>query len=265
MLSLTRDGAAELNQRARATLLAAGELGDVEATIEDTGIDFRSGDTVVCLRNDRRLGIRNGDIAVVRRSTDDSLVVETARGQVELPAAYLAAGHLDHGYALTVHKAQGATYDVALLLGDHHLYAEAGYTALTRGRDRNHAYVLVDETSATCRRPSSYGGDSARSTRRRPRSTSASSGSLEGPDYSRRSAPFASFPPIAGRLRSRAGSNGKGGRPDAESPPLRRTSCASPPELTRPPRDSAVSPSRARNASNIPSWKVPQASTGRLP
>ncbi len=145
MLSLTRDGAAELNQRARATLLASGELEDVVATIEETGIDFRSGDTVVCLRNDRRLGIRNGDVAVVRGSTDDSLVIETTRGQAELPARYLAAGHLDHGYALTVHKAQGATYDVALLLGDHHLYAEAGYTALTRGRDRNHAYVLVDD------------------------------------------------------------------------------------------------------------------------
>ena len=35
----------------------------------------------------------------------------------------------------------------ALLLGDHHVYAEAGYTALTRGRTRNHAYVLVDDSA----------------------------------------------------------------------------------------------------------------------
>jgi conjugative relaxase-like TrwC/TraI family protein len=145
MLSLTRDGAAQLNQRARATLIPAGALGDVVATIEETGLDFRTGDTVVCLRNDRRLGIRNGDVAVVRASTDELLLIDTERGPVELPATYLAAGHLDHGYALTVHKAQGATYDVALLLGDHYVYAEAGYTALTRGRTRNHAYVLVDE------------------------------------------------------------------------------------------------------------------------
>jgi conjugative relaxase-like TrwC/TraI family protein len=145
MLSLTRDGAAELNRRARATLLAAGALGDVVATIEETELDFRTGDTVVCLRNDRGLGIRNGDVAVVLGSTDEALLIETASGPVELPATYLAAGHLDHGYALTVHKAQGATYDAALLLGDQHVYAEAGYTALTRGRTRNHAYVLVDE------------------------------------------------------------------------------------------------------------------------
>lgn len=113
--------------------------------VEGTGLEFRTGDTVVCRRNDRRLGVRNGDVAVVSASTDQSLVIQTKQGPVELPASYLAAGHLDHGYALTVHKAQGATYDVALLLGDHHLYAEAGYTALTRGRMRNHAYVLVDE------------------------------------------------------------------------------------------------------------------------
>jgi conjugative relaxase-like TrwC/TraI family protein len=147
MLSLTRDGAAELNQRARATLVEAGALGEVVAELEGRELDFRVGDTVVCLRNDRRLGVRNGDVAVVRGSTDDGLVVDVAGRSVELPGGYLAAGHLDHGYALTVHKAQGATYDVALLLGDHHLYAEAGYTALTRGRGRNHAYVLVDESA----------------------------------------------------------------------------------------------------------------------
>lgn len=151
MLSLTRDGAAELNQRARAALLAAGDLGAVVAEVEGSGLEFRTGDTVVCLRNDRRLGVRNGDVAVVNAATDQSLVIETKQGAVELPAGYLAAGHLDHGYALTVHKAQGATYDVALLLGDHHLYAEAGYTALTRGRARNHAYVLVDDPADVSR------------------------------------------------------------------------------------------------------------------
>jgi ATP-dependent exoDNAse (exonuclease V) alpha subunit len=75
------------------------------------------------------------------------VVIERAGDEIELPATYLADGHLDHGYALTVHKAQGATYDVALLYGDEHLYAEAGYTALTRGRDRNQIYVLADETA----------------------------------------------------------------------------------------------------------------------
>lgn len=76
------------------------------------------------------------NLATVTAATDEGLVVERAGQRIEFPAAYLADGHLDHGYALTVHKALGATYDVALLYGDERLCAEAGYTALTRGRDR---------------------------------------------------------------------------------------------------------------------------------
>ena len=114
------------------------------AQIEDTGTEYAIGDTVVCLRNDRRLGVRNGDLATVIGATTDGVVIERASERIELPASYLVDGHLGHGYALTVHKAQGATYDVALFYGDEHLYAEAGYTALTRGRDRNQMYVLAD-------------------------------------------------------------------------------------------------------------------------
>lgn len=142
MIALTHDSVAELNQRARTHLAAEGQLAKTVAQIEDTGTEYAIGDTVVCLRNDRRLGVRNGDLATVVDATDNGLVVERAGQRIELPASYLAYGHLDHGYAITVHKAQGATYDIALLYGDEHLYAEAGYTALTRGRDRNLVYAL---------------------------------------------------------------------------------------------------------------------------
>jgi conjugative relaxase-like TrwC/TraI family protein len=149
MIALTHDAVTELNHRARTHLAAEGRLGETVVQIEDTDTEYAMGDVVVCLRNDRRLGVRNGDLATVTAATDEGLVVERAGQRIELPAAYLADGHLDHGYALTVHKAQGATYDVALLYGDEHLYAEAGYTALTRGRDRNQLYVLADVDTAS--------------------------------------------------------------------------------------------------------------------
>lgn len=56
--------------------------------------------------------------------------------------------HLSHAYARTVHKTQGLTCDVALLLGDDTLYAELGYTGLTRGRQENRLYAVVDPTAA---------------------------------------------------------------------------------------------------------------------
>ena len=62
---------------------------------------------------------------------------------VAVPADW-AARHLDHGYAMTCHKAQGATVDTALLYGAGSLSREAGYVALSRGRTSNHLYVPDD-------------------------------------------------------------------------------------------------------------------------
>ena len=58
-----------------------------------------------------------------------------------------SADHLQHGYARTVHKTQGLTCEVALLLGDDTLYAELGYTGLTRGSAENHLYAVAVEPS----------------------------------------------------------------------------------------------------------------------
>lgn len=55
----------------------------------------------------------------------------------------MEAGHLTHGYATTVHKAQGMTCDRVLVLGDETFTIELGYTSLTRGRDRNELYLVA--------------------------------------------------------------------------------------------------------------------------
>ena len=63
--------------------------------------------------------------------------------EITVPAGW-AGAHLDHGYAMTCHKAHGATVDVALLYGTGALTREAGYGALSRGRTANHLYVPED-------------------------------------------------------------------------------------------------------------------------
>lgn len=75
-------------------------------------------------------------------------VVTTEGRTVDVPLKYLAAGHLRHGYATTVHEAQGATVDAALLLVDDQSYREAAYTGLSRGRVANRVYVVSDEADA---------------------------------------------------------------------------------------------------------------------
>jgi ATP-dependent exoDNAse (exonuclease V) alpha subunit len=144
MLALRRDDVADLNYRARRLLHRNGQLGDRAVATADT--DFCIGDRVLALRNDRRIGVTNGTQGTIAGMEAGNLLLDTHdRRRLEVPAGYAAGGDLAHGYAMTVHKAQGMSCDVSLVLGDDTLYAEAGYTSITRGRLRNHLYVVASQ------------------------------------------------------------------------------------------------------------------------
>ena len=147
MLALHRSDVADLNQRARLHLIANDRLGPVVLNSED--LELRVGDRVLALRNDRKIGIVNGTVATVTGAGPEAVQVETSDGdRLALPIDYVAAGHLTHGYAMTIHKSQGMTCDVALVLGDDTLHKEAGYTSITRGRERNHVYAVARQEPA---------------------------------------------------------------------------------------------------------------------
>lgn len=141
LAATTRSDVRDLNARAHAALETAGQLGPLAATVDDQR--FCVGDRVLALRNRYDLGILNGDFAEITGADERTVAVRVDDGRsVDLPLDYVAH-HLQHAYARTVHKSQGLTCDVALLLGDDALYAELGYTGLTRGRTENHLYVVT--------------------------------------------------------------------------------------------------------------------------
>ena len=145
MLATRRRAVADLNARARRQLRSAGLLGEDAVVVN--GVGFAVGDRVVALRNRRSLGVMNGSRATVRAFTDNGAVITLDTGTtVTVGMDYLADGHLAHGYAMTVHKAQGMTCDRAFVLADEGLYLEAGYTALSRGRESNHLYASSLDT-----------------------------------------------------------------------------------------------------------------------
>jgi len=149
LLASRRSQVDALNRLARAEMLDAGLLG--QDSLAAGGRDFRVGDDVIAGRNDYRIGLLNGTRATVTAidARRGALTVETTEGRtVEVRHRYLAAGHLTHGYATTVHKAQGATVDVSLLLVDERSYREAAYTGLSRGRAANRVYVISDDFDA---------------------------------------------------------------------------------------------------------------------
>ena len=141
MIALRRDDVADLNHRARATMLTAGRLTGPPLRIGDD--EFQAGDRIVCLRNDRRVGVVNGTRATITRIHPTARTVEAVDDcgvQLTMPAGYLDAGHVGHGYAITGHKAQGLTCDHTYTLGTETLYREWGYVAMSRGRLTNQLY-----------------------------------------------------------------------------------------------------------------------------
>ena len=65
-------------------------------------------------------------------------------GTVTLPAAYVAE-HVDLGYAVTAHRAQGMTVDTSHVVVTGSTTRENFYVSMTRGRDSNIAYVALDK------------------------------------------------------------------------------------------------------------------------
>jgi hypothetical protein len=143
-----------LNQAARNALTARGELcGDAVGTY--AGRMFVVGDRVVLRRNSARQQtadghetiVANGQAATVIGGGDGRLrvVMDRDGAVVELGASYIRAGWVDHGYALTTHRAQGGTWDQAIAVGVDGLYREAAYVQLSRGRQSNWLIVTRPE------------------------------------------------------------------------------------------------------------------------
>jgi conjugative relaxase-like TrwC/TraI family protein len=141
MLAHRRADVADLNLRARDFLLDAGALPGPDVYGADEHENPRCyavGDQVVVRRNDHRHGLVNGERGRVTAVDIDvgSLRIDVGGREVAATRENLMTGAIDHGYALTVHQAQGLTVDRALLLGSTGLYREAGYVGLRRARER---------------------------------------------------------------------------------------------------------------------------------
>ena len=140
MLAVTRRDVGALNDAARRFLQESGVLGRDLGTFGDRSVAM--GEVVVCLRNDAGIGVLNGTRGVVEAADRRGLLVSTQEGPRWLPAEY-ASVHLDYGYALSVHNAQGATVDRAFVLASESLTREAGYVAMSRARKGTELFVAA--------------------------------------------------------------------------------------------------------------------------
>ncbi|MBA3377086.1 MAG: AAA family ATPase, partial [Actinobacteria bacterium] len=143
ILAYRRADVRDLNEAARTLMMRAGRLGP--EAVEFGEREFRVGDRVLCRRNNPRFGVRSGTRGTVVDLDETAITLRTDTGETRLvPLAYVA-DHLEHGYALTGHAAQGTTVERAfVLLRDEGALREWGYVACTRARGETRLYFISD-------------------------------------------------------------------------------------------------------------------------
>lgn len=115
------------------------EAGERRFQTNDGERAFAPGDRVVFLENNRDLQVKNGMLGTVREVGEGRLVaVLDGKGRdgrdriVSVPTESYRA--VDHGYATTIHKTQGATVDKAFVLASKTMDRHLAYVAMTRHR-----------------------------------------------------------------------------------------------------------------------------------
>jgi Ti-type conjugative transfer relaxase TraA len=147
-----------INAAIRTALQERGELalGGVPASGSESGAliyqthdgkrEFAPGDRIVFLENNRDLGVKNGMLGTVEQVEAERIVarLDGRDGKsVDVPiSAYQA---IDHGYATTIHKNQGATVDRSFVLASATMDRHLTYVAMTRHRDGARLYASREE------------------------------------------------------------------------------------------------------------------------
>lgn len=107
---------------------------------------FGPGDRIIFLENNRDLRVKNGMLGTVEH-VEKGLIIARLDGRggdsVSIPTDSYQA--IDHGYATTIHKNQGATVDRAFVLASSTMDRHLTYVAMTRHRDGVQLYADIKE------------------------------------------------------------------------------------------------------------------------
>jgi Ti-type conjugative transfer relaxase TraA len=138
ILAHLRRDVRQLNTMAREKLVERGLIEEGHAfRTEDGERKFASGDQIVFLKNEGSLGVKNGMIGKVVEAAAGRIVatIGDGEGATRVTVDQRFYRNLDHGYATTIHKSQGATVDRVKVLASLSLDRHLTYVAMTRHRE----------------------------------------------------------------------------------------------------------------------------------
>lgn len=124
-----------LNELARGALLERGLIEQGHAFRTEDGMrNFAPGDQIVFLKNEGSLGVKNGMIGRIVEAEKGRFVAEVGDDKRRVEVEQRFYRNVDHGYATTIHKSQGATIDRVKVLATLSLDRHLTYVAMTRHR-----------------------------------------------------------------------------------------------------------------------------------
>lgn len=151
ILSYTRKDAQELNELARDLRRENNELGKDHAFKTERGErQFAENDRIYFLKNERSLGVMNGTLGTIEKIDGNNITVRLDK-DLENPNSRAVVvdtnlyKHIDHGYAATIHKAQGVTVDRSYVLASKYMDSHSSYVALSRHREGADLFWGKDE------------------------------------------------------------------------------------------------------------------------
>ncbi|MFD5600802.1 MobF family relaxase [Leucobacter sp. NPDC058333] len=151
LIAPTNEMVERLNDIARTWRIQQGAVDATQEAVITSGA-ASPGDRIVTRQNARTLRtdhdrwVKNNDEWIVAGINPDSGDIVAVAGEeyVTLPADYCRE-HVQLAYATTAHRSQGRTVDTAHTIVDSSASRETFYVAMTRGKQSNRAYVVVDE------------------------------------------------------------------------------------------------------------------------
>jgi hypothetical protein len=113
------------------------------------------------LQNERGLGVKNGTLGTIEQVNAQCMTVQTDDGR-SVRFDFKDYNRIDHGYAATIHKAQGMTVDRAHVLATPGMDAHSSYVALSRHRDGLELHYGRDDFASQDRLTRSLSRDRAK-------------------------------------------------------------------------------------------------------
>ena len=159
VLAQTNDDVRKLNRAIRTVMAGQGALNDERSFQTERGTrEFAVGDRLIFLENarffERRAEhlavqhVKNGMLGTVVRTTGDrgdTLLTVRLDADREVTFGQDTYRNVDHGFAATIHKSQGATVDRTLVLATGLMDQHLAYVAMSRHRDRADRYTEPED------------------------------------------------------------------------------------------------------------------------